>query len=318
MGEGPGLRRLLSGLGGGLRFPSGSGSPRLDAGAGLPRLVGMKARCLMSLGLVVLSMPILAEPEIRRETRMENGKKVEYMWIDGIKVHEIDPAKQPPPKVVDPGPYDPEKGKPPEGAIVLFDGTQESFERHWTSVKTGAEPWRLVDGAMESVKRAGYLRTREEFGSCRLYLEFATPKQVKGDGQGRGNSGVFLMGLYEVQVLDSFENPTYPDGQCGALYGRAVPLVNASRAPGEWQSFDITFRRPIFDEEGKVTRKARFTVVHNGVRIHDDVELSGGTGWMGPHAVTPYEKHGDTGPITLQDHGNPVRFRNVWIQKLED
>ncbi|BCX48819.1 hypothetical protein HAHE_27270 [Haloferula helveola] len=278
----------------------------------------MKPILTLAAATAVITQPLAAEPEILKEIREENGKKVEYTFIDGVKVHETDPAKQPPPKVVTPKPYDAEKAKAPEGAIVLFDGTEESLHKNWTSMKGGETKWKLVDGAMESVRGAGYIRTKDEFGSCRLHVEFATPKNVKGDGQGRGNSGVFLMGIYEVQVLDSYENATYPDGQCGALYGRAVPKVNACRPPGEWQTYDITFQRPIFDESGKVLRKARFTVVHNGEVIHDNVELSGGTGWRGPHSISEYEKHGDTGPISFQDHGNPVRFRNVWIQKLEE
>lgn len=270
------------------------------------------------LGGSLLFSQALAEPEIRKEIRIENDKEVEYMFIDGIKVHETDPEKQPQPKVVTPPPYDAAKAKAPESATILFDGTAESMEKNWEQVQKDGQPWKFVDGAMESVKKAGYLRTKDEFGSCRLHLEFATPSNVKGDGQGRGNSGVFLMGIYEVQILDSYENTTYPDGQCGALYGRAVPKVNASRPPGEWQTYDITFTRPLFDDEGKVTRKARFTVVHNGVVIHDDVELTGGTNWRGPHSVAEYQAHGDKGPISLQDHGNPVRFRNIWIEEIED
>ena len=255
--------------------------------------------------------------EVRKEVREENGKKVEYMFIDGIKVHETDPEKQPQPEVVTPGPYDAEAAKAPEGAVVLFDGTEKMLA-NWTATNGKPTKWKLVDGALESVRGAGYIQTKDQFGSCRLHVEFATPTEVKGNGQGRGNSGVFLMGQYEVQVLDSYENTTYPDGQCGALYGRAKPLVNASRKPGEWQTFDITFRRPLFDESGKVTRKARFHVVHNGEVIHDDLELSGGTGWRGPHSVSEYQKHADVGPIKIQDHGNPVRFRNIWIEPIED
>lgn len=271
--------------------------------------------------LLVSSFGSFAEgeelPELRKELREENGKKVEYLFIGGIKVHETDPEKQPQPKVVTPGPYDPEAAKAPEDATVLFDGSEESFA-NWTATNGGPTKWKLVDGALESVRGAGYIQTKEEFGSCRLHVEFATPTEVKGNGQGRGNSGVFLMGQYEVQVLDSYENTTYPDGQCGALYGRAKPLVNASRKPGEWQTFDITFHRPEFNEEGHVTRRARFHVVHNGEVIHDDVVLTGGTGWRGPHSVSSYQKHGDTGPIKIQDHGNPVRFRNIWIVPIED
>lgn len=263
-------------------------------------------------------LPVLsAGPEIKTETREENGKTVKYMFIDGIKVHETDPKKQPQPKVVTPKPYDAEAAKAPAGAKILFDGSEASA-KNWTSKKGEPTKWNLVDGALESVRRAGYIQSKEEFGSCRLHIEFATPSVAKGTGQARGNSGVFLMGRYEVQVLDSYENETYPDGQCGALYGRAKPLVNACRKPGEWQTYDITFHRPHFNDKGEVTRKAKFHVIHNGILIHDNVELSGGTGWAGPHAATEYKKHADKGPLQMQDHGNPVRFRNIWLVELDD
>jgi hypothetical protein len=253
---------------------------------------------------------------IRKEIKEENGRKVEYMYIDGIKVHETDPKKQPQPPFVDPKPYNAKQAKPPKGAIVLFDGTEKTL-KNWTSGNGKPTKWKLVEGALESVRGGGYLQSKQEFGSCRLHVEFATPKEVKGSGQGRGNSGVFLMGQYEIQVLDSYKNITYPDGQCGALYGRAKPLVNASRGPGEWQTYDVTFHRPIFNDEGKVTRKAKFHVTHNGHVIHDNLELSGGTGWRGPHSISEYKKHGDKGPLKMQDHGNPVRFRNVWVKPIK-
>lgn len=253
---------------------------------------------------------------IRKEVREQNGRKVEYMFINGVKVHETDPEKQPQPLVVKPKPYDSKGAKPPEGAVVLFDGTKESFE-NWEAADGGPTKWNLVNGALESVKGGGYIQSKNQFGSCRLYIEFATPVVAKGKGQGRGNSGVFLMGQYEIQVLDSYNNITYPDGQCGALYGRAKPLVNACRGPGEWQSYDIIFHRPQFDQEGKVTRKAKFFVIHNGHVIHDHLELSGGTGWRGPHSISEYKVHGDTGPIKMQDHGNPVRFRNIWVVPIQ-
>ncbi len=264
-----------------------------------------------------LTLSVSANPVVTKEIREENGKKVEYMFIDGIKVHETDPAKQPQPKVVTPKAYDAEAAKAPANAKILFDGTEATF-KNWTDRKGGQTKWKLVDGAMESVRRAGYIQSKEKFGSCRLHIEFATPKDVKGEGQGRGNSGVFLMGQYEVQVLDSYNNVTYPDGQCGALYGRAVPLVNASRKPGEWQTYDITFHRPKFNEKGEVTRRAKFHVVHNGIVIHDNVELTGATGWRGPHSAAEYKKHDDKGFLKMQDHGNPVKFRNIWIQEIED
>jgi hypothetical protein len=256
-----------------------------------------------------------AQPEIRTEIREANGKSVKYMFIDGIKVHETDPKKQPQPPVVTPKPYDAEAAKAPADAVVLFDGSESSME-NWTTTKGEPTTWNLVDGSLESGR--GYVQSKGRFGSCQLHIEFATPSIAKGKSQGRGNSGVFLMGRYEIQVLDSYENHTYPDGQCGALYGRAKPLVNASRKPGEWQTYDITFHRPLFGKNGKVTRRAKFHVVHNGEIIHDHLELSGGTGWNGPHAVSEYQAHGDQGPLQMQDHGNPVRFRNIWIKELKD
>jgi len=261
----------------------------------------------------------LSKPEIKTEKRMVNGKVELYMTIDGIKVHETDPKKQPQPKVITPGTESSQKkpGTAPSDAVVLFDGSEKSL-KNWTDTKGGVTKWALVDGALESVEKAGYIQSKGEFGSCQLHVEWATPKKVKGSGQGRGNSGVFLMGQYELQVLDSYNNITYPDGQAGALYGRSKPLVNASRAPGEWQSYDIVFHRPHFDAEGKVTRRATFTVFHNGVLIQDHVALTGGTGWQGPDAVSEYQAHGDKGPIQLQDHGNPVRYRNIWVRELAD
>lgn len=277
----------------------------------------MKKEILLALIASTAFSAAADSPVITKETRMENGKEVLYMFIDGIKVHETDPEKQPQPKVVTPKPYDAKAAKAPDDAKILFDGTEDSF-KNWTDTKGGPTKWKLVDGALESVKGSGYIQSKDKFGSCRLHIEFATPVNVKGKGQGRGNSGVFLMGQYEVQVLDSYENQTYPDGQCGALYGRKKPDVNASRKPGEWQTYDITFHRPLFNEKGEVTRKAKFHVIHNGIVIHDNVELSGGTGWAGPHAATEYVKHEDKLPLKMQDHGNPVRFRNIWIQKIED
>jgi hypothetical protein len=258
----------------------------------------------------------LSKPVITVETKKDTkGKEEVYMFIDGVKVHETDVTKQPLPPVVTPGAT---AAEAPSDAIVLFDGSEKSFKENWTDTKGKESQWKVVDGALESVKRAGYLQSVGKFGSCQLHIEWASPVNVQGEGQGRGNSGVFLMGTYEVQVLDSHENQTYADGQAGALYGRSKPLVNAARKPGEWQSYDIIFHRPLFDQEGKVTRRATFTVLHNGVLVQDHTVLSGGTGWRGPHAATEYEAHADKLPISLQDHGNPVRFRNIWVRELKD
>jgi hypothetical protein len=256
---------------------------------------------------------------VKKWTVIEDDKEVLYMTVDGILVHELDPAKQPQPEVITPGAPSTEQkaGTVPSDAVVLFDGTAESF-KDWTDTKGNPSKWKLVDGAMESVEKAGMIQSKQNFGSCQLHVEWASPVNVKGNGQGRGNSGVFLMGIYEVQVLDSYNNTTYPDGQAGAIYGRQKPLVNACRKPGQWQSYDIIFHRPTFDKNGKVERRATFTVLHNGVLIHDNYSLDGGTDWRGPHAISEYSPHEDKLPIKLQDHGNPVRFRNIWVRELKD
>ena len=268
--------------------------------------------------LVSLGQEDLSKPVITTETKKDSdGKDVPYMYIDGIKVHELDTTKQPAPPVVTPG-------SPaaffvaPADAIILFDGTDKALTTNWTDIKGNPSGWKVVDGALESVKTAGYIQTKQNFGSCQLHVEWASPAKPEGDGQGRGNSGVFFMNTYEVQVLDNYNNPTYADGQAGSLYGRQKPLVNVCRKPGEWQSYDIVFHRPLFDQAGKVTRRATFTVLHNGVLVQDHTVLSGGTGWMGPHSASGYQAHSDRLPIAFQDHGNPVRFRNVWIRELKD
>ncbi|OHB73776.1 MAG: hypothetical protein A2Z25_00890 [Planctomycetes bacterium RBG_16_55_9] len=244
------------------------------------------------------------KPEVRQYVQADTGR-----WL----VHDVN---RPAPPVITPGiASTPDQvGKSPSDAIVLFDGTDLS---QWTDTKGEPSKWIVRDGYMECVKDSGYIQTKRKFGSCQLHVEFATPATVRGNSQGRGNSGVFLMANYEVQVLDSYNNATYSDGQCAALYGRAVPLVNACRGPGQWQSYDIIFHRPIFKGK-KVVRKPTFTVFQNGVLVQDHVELRGGTGWKGPHAISDFEPHEDALPISLQDHGNPVRYRNVWIRELAD
>jgi len=235
----------------------------------------------------------------------KEGEKLQYVQTDTGRwlIHDMN---RPAPPVVS-------AGEIPSDAIVLFDGKNLS---QWTDTKGNPSKWIVGDGYMEAVKDSGYIQTKQKFGSCQLHVEFATPSKVTGTSQGRGNSGVFLM-AYEVQVLDSYDNKTYSDGQCAALYGRVVPLVNACRKPGEWQSYDIIFHRPIF-KGNKVVKKATFTVLQNGVLVQDHVELQGGTGWKGPHAISDYEPHADKMPIQLQDHGNPVRFRNVWVREMAD
>jgi len=268
--------------------------------------------------LISLGHEDFSKPVVTTETKKDaNGNDATYMYIDGIKVHETDLTKQPAPPVVTPG-SPAAFVAPPSDAIVLFDGSAKALTDNWTDTKGGTSRWNVVDGALESVRSAGYIQTKQSFGSCQLHVEWASPSKPEGEGQGRGNSGVFLMNTYEVQVLDSFENQTYPDGQASALYGRKKPLVNVCRKPGEWQSYDIIFHRPLFDEAGKVTRRATFTVLHNGVLTQDHTVLSGGTGWMGPDCASEYKSHADKLPLAFQDHGNPVRYRNVWVRELAD
>jgi hypothetical protein len=229
----------------------------------------------------------------------------------GYPIHDRD---RPQPAVVDPGIASSQSapGRPPADAVVLFGGRDLAQWRH----QDGSAPkWKLGDGFFEVVPGSGYLYTRAAFGDCQLHVEFAEPDPPSGDDQDRGNSGVFLQGLYEVQVLDSYKSPTYPDGQAAAVYGQFPPLVNASRPPGIWQSYDIVFRGPRFDATGHLTRPARMTVLHNGVLVQDDVELTGPTGH---HQRPPYTAGPTQLPLALQDHGAPVRYRNIWIRALPE
>ncbi|HEV8365241.1 MAG TPA: family 16 glycoside hydrolase [Gemmatimonadaceae bacterium] len=222
------------------------------------------------------------------------------------KAHDV---ARPKPRVITPGAS---VAQPPSDAVVLFDG---SGLREWMSAAGGAPGWTVRDGYMETAPGAGAIKTRRGFGDAQIHLEWATPSRVQGNGQGRGNSGVIIMGLYEVQVLDSYGNQTYADGQAAAVYGQYPPLVNASRGPGEWQTYDIIFRRPRFLPNGSLKTPARMTVFHNGVLVQDHVELWGPTDWL---QHRQYRAHGDALPLLLQDHANPVRYRNVWLRPLPD
>jgi len=203
-------------------------------------------------------------------------------------------------------------GKAPSDATVLFDGKGLS---HWVSMDGTPTKWIARNGYMECVKGSGYVRTLQCFGDCQLHVEWATPVPPEGEGQGRGNSGVFLgLDRYEVQVLDSYGNKTYADGSAGAVYGQYPPLVNASRKPGEWQVYDIIYTAPRFKPDGALLSPARLTVFHNGVLIQNNVELTGPTSWL---ERAPYQPHPEKQPISLQDHGNPVCFRNIWVRELE-
>ncbi|MCC7499571.1 MAG: DUF1080 domain-containing protein [Bryobacterales bacterium] len=222
------------------------------------------------------------------------------------RVHDID---RPRPRMVTPGA---KPGDPPSDAIVLFNGRDLS---HWMCKKKGAlvpPAWKLGDGWVECVGRSGDLVSREKFGDAQYHIEWAAPTKVEGTSQWRGNSGILLMERYEIQVLDSWNNPTYADGQAGAIYGQWPPLVNAVRPPGEWQSYDIVFEAPRFDG-ATVVKRANVTVFLNGILLHNRKEIIGA---MAHRQVGVYTPHAPEEPLALQDHDTPVRYRNIWVRRL--
>jgi hypothetical protein len=254
----------------------------------------MRKILILAFGVLILSgVPNISKTQVNTQ------------W----KIHD---PERPLPPVINPGTASTQDtpGRPPSDAIVLFDGKDLS---RWAHKDGSAAKWKVENGYAEVVAKSGYVYTRDSFGDCQLHVEFAEPAPPKGESQERGNSGVFLMGMYEVQVLDSYENKTYADGQASAVYGQYPPQVNASRPPGQWQSYDIVFHGPRFDKDGKLLRPARVTMLHNGVLVQDNVELTGPTAHK---ARPPYNPHTEKLPLALQDHGDAVRFRNIWIREL--
>lgn len=222
-------------------------------------------------------------------------------------IYKVHDGSRPQPRIVMPAdqasPFE-----PPADAVVLFDGTSLS---NWTG-RNGAAEWKLENGYMEVVPNTGNITSTQVFGSCQLHVEWSAPSVIKGEGQGRGNSGVFLMALYEIQVLDCWNNPTYADGITGAIYGQFPPLVNACRKPGDWQTYDIIWIAPRFEGE-KLVSPARMTVFQNGILLHHDQILQGPT----QHRIlAEYQQHPAEGPLMLQDHGDLVRFRNIWYRPI--
>jgi hypothetical protein len=253
----------------------------------------MKTRLLTAILLFVGGTLLLPPIHLAQQQQPQGDPKLTEVW-------------QPVPPSVTPG----VGSAPPSDAIVLFAGQDLS---QWQQQNGGPAKWTVADGAFTVVKGTGTLRTKRGFGDCQLHIEWRTPEKVEGQGQGRGNSGIFLQGRYEVQVLDSYNNVTYSNGQAASIYKQHIPLVNASRKPGEWQSYDIFFRSPRFADNGQVTTPGYLTVIHNGVLVQDHVELKGNTVYIG---APSYEKHNLKEPLALQDHGNPVSYRNIWIREL--
>lgn len=248
----------------------------------------------MSTPRVVVSTILAVAVGVGSASAQEEGPEATRVWA-------------PVPPVVTPG----AGGAPPSDAIVLFDGHDLS---QWIGRDGGDARWHVADGAMTVSPGTGNIRTRRGFGDVQLHIEWRTPAEVSGEGQGRGNSGVYLMGRYELQVLDSYDNSTYVDGQAGAIYKQHIPLVNASRGPGEWQTYDIVFMAPRFGADGAVVQPASMTAFHNGVLIQNHAVLRGTTVDVGEPA---YEAHGEREPLLLQDHGNPVSYRNIWIREID-
>lgn len=232
--------------------------------------------------------------------------------IPGTQWHVHD-GMRPQPTVVDPGSFSSQDqpGTPPSDAVMLFDGSSLDG---WVSAKDPSNPagWQVENGYMQVVPKTGDIQTQSDLGDCQLHLEFASPAEVKGQSQGRGNSGVFLMGRYEIQVLDNYENPTYPDGTVGGIYGQFPPLYNPIREPGAWNFYDIIWEGPRFDGD-KLTRPAFVTVLLNGIIQHNRKELLGPTDHK---KLTEYTPHPPAAPLKLQDHGDLVRFRNIWYRPL--
>jgi hypothetical protein len=214
-------------------------------------------------------------------------------------------AWDPVPAKITPG----EHNAPPSDAIILFDGKDLN---EWTNEKGGEAEWIVADGAMTVKPKTGTVKTKQKFGDFQLHIEWRTPAEVKGDGQGRGNSGIFMMEKYELQVLDSYESVTYSNGQAGSIYKQSIPLVNACKGPGEWQTYDVVFMAPVFTEKGSLKSPARITVLHNGVLIQNNYEIKGPTEY---DRIPMYTPHGKAS-LTLQDHGNPTSFRNIWVREL--
>lgn len=265
---------------------------------------------MKKIGLIVLLLIVaIAMPSISRAADALGYKDTPLIPGTQWHIHDTD---RPHPPIITPGTAStPDKpGQPPSDAIVLFDGKDLS---QWTNLKGEPTKWEIKDGAMVCVPKSGFIQSKQKFGDAQVHIEFNCPTPPKGNSQGRGNSGVFLGGgMYEIQVLDSYDNVTYADGQCCAMYGQHPPQVNSSRKPGEWQSYDIIYHMPKF-ENGKMVKPANVTIFQNGVLMQYNQDYMGGTNHK---QIKPYKEHAE-GALQFQDHGNPVAYRNVWVRELK-
>lgn len=258
----------------------------------------MKKLMVLSTAAVLFGLTSFAQRRPNQDSLVKEAAKTE-LW-------------EPVPAMVTPGRT---VGDAPSDALVLYNGKDV---KQWEKEKGGAPGWKIdKDGALTVVKGSGNIATKQGFGNCQLHIEWREPALIAGASQTRGNSGIFFMGQYELQVLDSYNNPTYVNGQAGSIYKQHIPLVNASRKPGEWQVYDVVFTAPKFYADGKLQSPAHITVLHNGILVLNHAEIKGHTEWIGQPR---YAAHGDKEPLVLQDHGldggNPMSYRNIWIREL--
>jgi hypothetical protein len=281
------------------------------------KLMNTEMKKMVRNCIPLLAILALRSAAFGADTNKIDGLRTSPM-LPGGQWHVHDPDRPQPP-VVTSGATFSQSAPPPSDAEMLFDGTDLS---KWENSKGGDAAWKVQDGYMEVVSGGG-LRTRGKWADFQLHVEWAAPVPPKGSGQGRGNSGILINGLYEVQVLDSYESKTYPDGQASAIYGQSPPLVNACKPPGQWQTYDIIFESPRWDDKGELVKKAYATVLHNGVVVQNHYQFIGGTD--GISSVVPWgtlSKYPAPQPpeafIELQEHGGPVHYRNIWIRRLGD
>lgn len=292
-------------------------NPRVGAGILTRRLRMLINKPANQYFMKLLSFPTITVTLLAVAANGVSAQTGQSFYGDAPDAHHpwaVHDGNRPQPKIIIPGTFSSQQqpGKPPSDAVILFDGSDLS---KWEAdVGSGGVPtkWVIKDGAMECVPGSGYVRTKDKFGDFQLHVEWASPTKVEGESQGRGNSGVFLMGLVEIQVLDNYNNPTYADGMAGGVYGQDPPLANALRPPGEFQAYDIVFRRPIY-RNGQELEPGYVTVFENGVLVQDHAMIEGPTGHMKRSVPEPFP---ETGPLKLQDHGNPVRYRNIWYRPL--